>query len=113
MGLIGREKVNISRLTGGAYDSKGRWVEGSESIIHENELVTITPLTGNELLLLAEGDRKKQPMNMFTVVMDIQLRDIVTRASDGLRYMILKTESYQTTALKHIKATMLLIEGQT
>lgn len=112
MGLIGKEKVNISRPTGGAYDSKGRWVEGTEPIIHKNEMVTITPLSGNELLLLTEGDRNKQPMNLFTITMDIELKDIITRTRDGLRYKILKTESYETTSLKHIKATMLLIEGQ-
>lgn len=110
MGLIGKEKVTISRQPDGAYDTKGRWVKGTETIIYKNVLVTITPLTGNELLLLAEGDRNKQPMNMFTTLPNVQLKDIVTRASDSLRYMILKTEGYQTTALKHIKATMLLME---
>lgn len=111
MGLLGRELVTIRRRTGGAY-TNGRWVEGTEAIIHKNKLVTITPLTGHELLLLAEGDRKKQPMNMFTILEDIELKDVVTRASDGLKYKILKTESYQRTALKHIKATMLLMEVQ-
>ena len=111
MGLIGKEKITISRDTTGAY-VKGRWVNGTETIIHKNVLVTITPLSGNELLLLAEGDRNKQPMNMFTTLTDIQLRDIVTRASDGKRYMVLKTEGYQTTSLSHIKATMLLMEVQ-
>ncbi len=112
MGLIGKEKVNIIRLVGGATNSKGRYVDGTETVIHKDIFVTITPLSGNELLLLAEGERNKQPMNMFTTLMDIQLKDIITRASDGLRYMILKTEGYQTTALSHIKATMLLMEVQ-
>lgn len=111
MGLIGNELVTIRRRTGGAYIN-GQWIEGTEAVIHKNVLVTITPLTGNELLLLAEGDRNKQPMNMFTILEDIELKDVVTRASDGLKYKILKTENYQRTALKHIKATMLLMEVQ-
>ena len=107
MSLLKNETIIIIRKTAGSYVN-GRYVEGDETEIEID--ANVQPLTGNEFLQLAEGDRYKESWKVFSAS-EIRANDVITRL--GKTYEVRRVSDYSSQSIPHYEALMVLIEGQT
>jgi hypothetical protein len=101
------EAITVRRTAPGTYVA-GRYVPGSA----QNVTVTanIQPLNGKELLQLAEGDRQRQALKVYTAFA-LENGDEVARA-DGNRFEVQAVEDWTVFAQPHYKARLVRIEEQ-
>jgi len=107
MSLLKQETINVFRKTAGYYVN-GHYIEGDETEIEIE--ASVQPLTGNEFLQLAEGDRYKEAWKVFSVS-EIRANDAVTRL--GKTYEVRRPSDYSSHSIPHYEAVMVLVEGQT
>jgi hypothetical protein len=101
------EPITVTRRSAGTYVS-GRFVPGTGT--DDDAKGNIQPLNGKELLQLAEGDRQRQGLKIYTAFA-LENGDTVTRA-DGIAYEVQAVEDWTAFAQPHYKARLLRIEGQ-
>ncbi|HUU40705.1 MAG TPA: hypothetical protein VMW42_07185 [Desulfatiglandales bacterium] len=106
MSLLTLESVTLTRKAAGSYVN-GHYVDGAvaSSTIEAN----VQPLTGKEILQLAEADRNRESLKAFSTS-EIRVNDIITRSSKT--YEVQKVADYAVQSIPHYEAVMLLIEGQ-
>ena len=107
--MLGDELITIER-TVESIDNKGRPIEGATSIF-ENEKASVQPLSGQELLLLPEGERIRQNLWLYTTF-DILIDDIVIRNNKNYTTMTVEDWNYGHSNLSHYRARIMLVEGQ-
>ncbi len=106
MSLLTLESITLTRKAAGTYIN-GHYVDGAgtSSTIEAN----VQPLTGKEILQLAEADRNRESLKAFSTS-EIRVNDIITRSSKT--YEVQKVADFSVQSIPHYEAVMLLIEGQ-
>lgn len=105
--MLGEEKINIERPTE-SYDDNGRAIS-SDPELFKNIVASVQPLSGQEVLLLPEGDRLRHPLWVYTKFA-IQVDDIVIR--NGSNHKTIKVENWNrdNIGLAHYRALVYLDE---
>jgi len=106
MSLMNNETLTLNRYASGTYVN-GHFVQGS--LTQDTIEANIQPLTGEQILQLAEADRKKEGWNFFTED-EIRVNDIIVRNSKN--YEVNPVYPYQDQPIPHYEGIMLLVEGQ-
>jgi len=104
--MLGEEKINIERPTE-SYDDYGRPIKSSE--LFKNIVASVQPLSGQEILLLAEGDRLRHPLWIYTKFA-IQVDDIVIRNGDNHKAIKVENWYRNNIGLSHYRALVYLEE---
>ena len=104
---LDNEAITVTRTAEGSYVS-GRYVAGASEELEAAG--NIQPLSGKELMQLAEGDRQREIQKIYTAF-SLQNGDVVTRA-DGIRYEVQAVEDWTSFNQPHFKARLMRIEGQ-
>jgi hypothetical protein len=99
------EAITVTRTAAGSYVS-GRFVAGTSQ--DHPARGNIQPLTGLELLQLAEGDRQREVKKIYTAFA-LANGDVVTRA-DGTRFEVQAVEDWTAFHQPHYKARLVRIE---
>jgi hypothetical protein len=101
------EKITVTRATQGSYVN-GRYLPGDSQVF--DAAGNIQPLNGKELLQLAEGDRQRQALKIYTAFA-LENNDTVSRA-DGFQYEVQAVEDWTAFHQPHYKARLMRIEEQ-
>jgi hypothetical protein len=101
------EPITVTRTAAGTYVN-GRYLPGDSQVF--DAAGNIQPLNGKELLQLAEGDRQRQALKIYTTFA-VENNDTVTRA-DGIQYETQAVEDWTAFHQPHYKARLMRIEGQ-
>jgi len=106
MTLLRNETLTITRKAAGTYEN-GHYVDGTETVI--SIMANVQPLSGSQILQLAEADREKESWAILTES-EIRVNDIAARG--GKTYEVQRVEDFNNQPIPHYEGIMLLIEGQ-
>jgi len=106
MTLLENETITITRKAAGSYVN-GLYVDGAETVT--SIAANVQPLSGSQILQLAEADRKRESWAIFTES-EIRVNDLVTRG--GKTYEVQRVEDFRNQPVPHYEGIMLLLEGQ-
>lgn len=110
MSLLLNETITIKREGAGGDYVDGYYVAGP--ISSTTERANIQPLGGSDLIQLAESDRLREPVRMYTAIELIE-NDLITRSLDGRIYEIQKKGNWAVFGrLRHYKTIGLLKDAQ-
>jgi hypothetical protein len=113
---IGTETVEVIRLDGGKWNENGRYDKGTERRMPA-AVVSIQPLTPDEVKLLPEGRRTAETLKMY---LETQVRasdEKAQTAADriehaGKLYEVFGVEDWSRTDIPHFKVILVKIDGQ-
>ena len=109
MSIILNETWFLDRKATGSYVD-GWYVDGSTQtyIVKCN----VQPLTGKDLQILAENNRYRQGLKVYSLV-EIKVDDIFYKPDSSLTFKVVNVENWNAfNTVSHYKAIMYLEEGQ-
>jgi hypothetical protein len=109
LGLKQSESITINREGAGGTYVDGHRVSAADDVT--TTLVNIQPLGGSDLIQLADSDRLRQPIRIYSSV-ELKESDLITRDKNGRQYEILKVSDLTPSRIPHYKSIGLLIDAQ-
>lgn len=107
MNLTKKIQLTVERHLPGAYNDKGRWVEGiRQSLVID---ANVQPAKGYDLLVLPESDRTESWIKIYSVEPLFTLNESAQTDGDivmwdEVRYQVKRTQTYKMGVLDHTKA---------
>ena len=98
--MLRNEAITITRYGAVTY-AKGRPIAGAATTF--TGYANIQPLNGEELLQLAEGDRQKNSIKLYTDTIVLKNNDILTNI-DGKTFELQSVKDYFSHIIPHCKA---------
>ena len=94
--------MSVTRTSESNTYIDGNHVPGTDTTF--NVQGNVQPVSGNALLQLADGERNRQPLFLFTET-EMKLKDVVTRK--GIEYEVIRVEDWTGHGpLSHYAAMM-------